>query len=203
MNVCWLLGHGLATGFWPKTMEVYNQITLKYNDGPPVVLSEQLLTKYGDQTFVKFRASNYAIAKLVLGCKEEYNNCQSVNLSSSPQWKEFQKLVKEALKKHFNMADTTDDCFEETNEQGETGTRAWKKLLERMPPTMTVELGDTNVEVMTPSSFRCTDVHVKLEAAQLKAFCDFLSQDVKDCFGGKKRAYKKRKAEADNQPKEK
>ena len=92
------------------------------------------------------------------------------------------------------MADSTDDCFEEANEPEETGNRTWKKLLERMPPTMTVELDGTNVEILTPTSFKCTDVHVKLEAPQLKAFCDFISQDVKDCFGAKKRAYKKRKA---------
>ena len=42
-----------------------------------------------------------------------------MNLTSSPQWKEFQKLLKEGLKKHFNMADTTDECFEEANEPEE------------------------------------------------------------------------------------
>lgn len=53
-------------------MQVINQIALKYNDGPPVVLPEALVTKHDGQTFVKFRASHYAIAKLALGCRDEY-----------------------------------------------------------------------------------------------------------------------------------
>ena len=177
-----------------QEMEVSRQITLKYNGGPSVVLPSQLVTQHDGNYFVKFRASHYAIAKLVLGYKDEYKPCHSVNLSSSPQWKEFQTLLKEALKKHFNIG-ATDDCFEEANEPEETGTRGWKKLLDKMALTMTVDIGGTNVEVLTPSSFKCSDVNVKLEAAQLKAFCDFMSQNVDDCFGGKKRKYTKRKTE--------
>ena len=196
-----LANHGVVLFYVQRIlaqeMEVSSQISLKYNGGPPVVLPEQLVTQHDGDSFVKFRASHYSIAKLVLGHKDEYKKCQNVNLSSSPQWKEFQALLKEALKKHFNIG-ASDDCFEEANEPEETGTRGWKKLLDKMAPTMTVDLGGANVEVLAPSSFKCSDVSVKLEAAQLKAFCDFISQNVDDCFGAKKRQYNKRKADGDH-----
>ena len=176
---------------------------MKYNGGPAATIPEQLIhTDDQGNAWVKFRPPNYAIAKLVLGHMDEYHNATTVNLSSSPQWKAFQGLQKDAIAKELKLDTGGNEVFDEEEDQQEDGDpnrRSWKKLLERMGSSMVVQLEGVNVQILTPKSWKSTDVHVKLESAQLKAFCDFICKDVDACFGDKRRAYKRKRKDGDEE----
>eukprot|EP00435_Cladocopium_sp_Y103_P006937 s3048_g2.t1 len=74
----------------------------------------------------------------------------------------------------------------------EEGKAPALKSLSLAPPTITIEVGDVQVLLATPSTWKGKDLLVLLNEEQLTAVADYIQDDMSDCLGNlKKRKYEK------------
>lgn len=143
--------------------------------------------------WLRLRASNVGIAKLILGHLDEFKNLQNPSLAASPQLKVLMDLVKEAVKsvaegdKSGEEASMFDDSSKEAPHMKPP---CWKQLFHDAPETVTIQVGEVQVPVKTPRSLKETDLVIPLEATILTAVCDYIMEDASDCLAkGQKRQY--------------
>ena len=181
-------------------MQVSEVIALTYRDGPQVYLPDSLVLHGDDgEKFLKLRASNHIITRLVLGHMPAYKEVKNPSLAASPQLKAIQEKIKEAVGISVcAMEAEGPDPFEdektesiEKNEKGHKKNDCKDKLL-KAPPKVSVQLGSHAVELKTPKSWKETDILAPLDPASLTKVCDFIMENIDECLTkGNKRSYVK------------
>lgn len=181
-------------------MQVSEVIALTYRDGPQVYLPDSLVLHGDDgEKFLKLRASNHIITRLVLGHMPAYKEVKNPSLAASPQLKAIQEKIKEAVGISVSAMEAEGpDPFEdektESVEKDEKGPKKneYKDKLLKAPPKVSVQLGSHAVELKTPKSWKETDILVPLDPASLTKVCDFIMENIDECLTkGNKRSYVK------------
>ena len=173
-----------------EAMQVSERILLKYKDGPEVIMPPTLILHDEDgQKWVKFQPSHYSVVKLILGHVPNFNKQKNPSLSNCDQFSALQSMMKEELKKNVSSGGA-EDVFEE--EEAETASkasnaRAQRALLQNAPRQVKVTLGDVDVFLKVPSSWKCADVTVQLDEHQLTAVCDFIMDGVESTASNKRK----------------
>ena len=155
----------------------------------------QVLQDESGQKWLKLRASSFSISKLVLGHLPAFKDVKNPSLASCPQFKVILDKIKPAVTKQEQEGEV--DLFrgeaEKDAEDDQKNMHEMRKLLSDAPATINVQLGDHEVKLKTPKSWRESDIVVPLEAEALTRVVDFLMLDVGNCLAKEpsKRAYVK------------
>ena len=173
-------------------MQISEKVVLSYRDGPEVVWPVSLLKDDGHgRKFVRLRASHPHTVKLVFGHSASFKEAKSPSLTASTKLKELQSMMHQKLKKALtkNVAEEDEIFKDHSREEGKAPAL---KSLSLAPPTITIEVGDVQVLLATPSTWKDKDLLVLLNEEQLTAVADYIQEDVSDCLGSfKTRKYEK------------
>ena len=174
------------------SMQISEKIVLSYRDGPEVVWPVSLLKEDGHgRKFVRLRASHPQTVKLVFGHSESFKEAKSPSLTASTKLKELQSMMHQKLKKALAKNAVEDDEFFQSHSK-EEGKAPALKSLSLAPPTVTIGVGDVEVLLATPSTWKDKDLLVLLNEEQFTAVADYIQEDMSDCLGKlKKRKYER------------
>ena len=173
-------------------MEISERVVLQYKNGPEVLLPSALLVvEDSGQKWVRFKQTNYATCKLVLGHLENFKTTKNPSLANSEQFSALLSLQHKALESDA-VEQQEDELFDASASQEAVAEKKPGKKrkisIEKVASQCTVSLNGTPVCLKTPQSWKETDIVVQLDAAQLGAVVDYLSQDASSCLG-QKRSY--------------
>ncbi|CAK9090687.1 Uncharacterized protein SCF082_LOCUS42766 [Durusdinium trenchii] len=176
-------------------MQVSEVTSLTYKGGPSVAIPFNLVLQDPDgRKWLKNRASNATIAKLLLGQSPGFSSLKNPSLSASPQVDAVREKIKKAVLESVGQKDE-EGLFEgedaEESTSNEKNKRRLQHVLEAAPPSVMVTLVGKEVEFLTPKNWKMTDIVLPLEPGPLTVLCDFIMEDVADCFARKKRSYHK------------
>ena len=180
-------------------MEIHETVVLRYRNGPKITVPTGLLQTDPDgKRWLRLRASNVNIARLVLGHMEAAKKVQNPSLAASPQLKSISDKIKEAvltMQEQYNIEEHGANPFEEGQEGQQCVEQKGKNLrqaLQKAPTTVSIQLGSSWVELKKPNTWKESDIVIPLEASALTAVLDYIMVDVDDCFKTeKKRSYVK------------
>ena len=169
-------------------------VSLSYKDVRDATLPSCLLCHDDDgQRFLKVQASHPVICKLASGGYVElYYAKKNPSLSNSSQYGLLKKKLEEGVEQAIKEIEQKDgeDMFTGPDKK-KTAFPLWK-----LPTKMEIEVGGTQVTVMTPTTRKQQDLWVLMEPSMLTAIFDWLSEDVEACFKEEsKRIYKRKQAE--------
>lgn len=179
-------------------MQVFEEISCQYRNGPKVAIPAGLIHVDADgHKWLRMRASNATLARLLLGHFEEFQSLKNPSLTASPQWKKLLTLVRDEMKKQILNKDAGQaDLFADDDTGGDPSDdqkHVRKKLvLAQCPPRIQIPLLGLPIWVKTPKSWKESDVVIPLDAISLGTVCDFIMEDVDACLKQeKKRSYNK------------
>lgn len=171
--------------------KVSHKVVLSFQDGPVVSLPDSLLATGENGTqYLKLRASNPVITKLLAGHLENFKTLSKPSLAGSKQFLKLQEMVETALHGH-NVAEESKSMFGEGADSQDVSKKAKKANLTNAPQTLTFTLEGQEVTCLTPSTFREKDVCVALDEVQLTAVFSFLQKDCHEVLCGEKRQYRR------------
>ena len=165
-------------------MQVSERVVLRYRDGPEMVIPPALLFEENGVKWFKLQKSHYSVAKLILGHRPDFKEFKNPSLSNCPQFAALQSMQKKAL--GLDKAEAGELFAEEEGDSEAKNTKK-PKHLSKLPKECTIDVKGIAVVLKTPQDFS-EDICVQSEASQLDAVCQFILDDLGDCFG-KKRTY--------------
>ena len=184
-------------------MEIHDLVALKFKNGPKVTMPESLILKdQYDQRWLKFRASDRSLARMVLGHLPDCPKAADLTLASNVNLQALCEQVREKLtnkidppEQHvsiFGEPRETHADFEDGMNEEEDGKKIVGYLAHPKLPWINIDVKGVRVRVKTPDTARMKDLIVILEPEALEAVCSFLVDSGLEDSLGKKRAYNKK-----------
>lgn len=191
------LVHRLATSLAAVAMvEIQQKVAMSYAGSPLVTIPDSLLVQAENGTqFLKIRGSHPTIVKLIAGSQQEKLK-PNTSLAGSQKLAKLKMEVKKVCETQAGQAAAQEQAgpgeefFEESAQP-----KAKKPKLEKLPETVVVKLEDKEIMVMPPSSWKSSDVMVKLDQNMLQVVFDMLAADLDECLQDSKRSYRKKAKE--------
>lgn len=184
----------LATSLAAVAMvEIQQKVAMSYAGSPLVTIPDSLLVQAENGTqFLKIRGSHPTIVKLIAGSQQDKLK-PNASLAASQKLAQLKMEVKKACEAEAGKASAQEQAgpgeefFEESAQP-----KAKKIKLDKLPQNVVVKLEDKEIMVMPPSSWKSSDVMVKLDQKMLQVVFDMLAADLDECLQDSKRSYQKK-----------